>query len=78
MENTFESNNFQYNLIGDNGGLNQGYLTVPWQNGVINNYILIPAKTTQNYTVTFKLVGVNEPQNYDQDKTFKGYIKIGT
>lgn len=76
-ENTFTSENFKYKLESYDGGYNQDYTTAPWQDTTINEYVLIEPRSTQNYVVSFKLVGIGEPQNYDQNKTFAGYIKIG-
>ena len=75
--NTYTTNHFQYKITADHGGYNQDYQTVPWQNTLIKRYVLILPHTTQNYTVTFNLLGINEPQNEDQDQTFIGYIKVG-
>lgn len=76
-ENTFTSNNFQYKLESTNGGFNQDFTTAPWNDTTINEYVLIDPNTTQSYTLTFRLVGIGAPQNYDQNKTFAGYIKVG-
>ncbi len=76
--NTFTSENFQYNLVSDNNGYNSdGFEVAPWEDTVLEEVVMIPALTTQTYTMTFKLQGTNEPQNYDQGKSFDGWIKVG-
>ncbi len=76
-KNTYTSENFKYKLTSTNQGYTSDFKTVPTETELINSFVVIPANTTQKYTITFKLEGTNEPQDYDQDKSFEGYIKIG-
>lgn len=76
-ENTYTSENFMYSIESTNDGYNQEFTTAPWEDKILSSYILIEAGETQTYTITFKLNGIDEEQNYDQGQTFSGNIKIG-
>ncbi len=75
--NTYTSTNFKYKIDSTNGGFSSDFITAPNQDEVLATRVLIEANATQEYTITFKLQGTGEPQNYDQGKVFEGYIKIG-
>ncbi len=78
VENTFISDNFMYKIESNNKGYNMDdFITAPREDMEITTFILIPPNTTQDYSVYFKIKGQNEEQNYDQNKVFKGYIKVG-
>jgi hypothetical protein len=77
VQNTYVTDHFQYRIESNNGGYNQAYTEAPKNDRIIRDYILIPPHTTHNYTITFKLVGTNMPQNEDQGKVFIGTIKVG-
>ena len=77
VQNTYTTNHFQYQITSTNGGFTQGWTTAPWNNTVINEYVLIGPYTTQEYTITFRLLGINGPQNEDQNRVFNGYIRVG-
>lgn len=76
-KNEFESDNFKYKLEASNGGYSQDYMTAPKGNGSLTTNVTIAPLTTQSYTITFKLQGTGTDQNYDQNKVFSGYIKVG-
>lgn len=73
---TFTSDNFQYKIVGTNGGFNQDFITVPKETSIIFDQIAIAPGTTQSYTFTFKLKGINANQNFDQGKSFDGYFQV--
>lgn len=76
VENNYISDNFKYRVTSDNGGYNQDWMTAPKSNAFITSRVEIAPKTTQNYSVRLTLRGLNEPQNYDQGRTFNGRIRI--
>lgn len=75
--NTYESENFEYKIESTNGGYSTDFVMVPKATEVIDGAVVIPANTVQEYKITFRIKGLEEEQNYDQGKAFKGYIKIG-
>lgn len=78
VENTFISENFMYQITSTNNGFNMDdFISAPRDNVEISTFILIPPNSVQEYTVTFKIKGMNEEQNYDQNRVFMGYIKVG-
>lgn len=76
-ENTYESDNFMYKIESNNGGFETDFTTAPWDDTLLSSYIVIGPGETQDYTITFKLHGTGEEQNYDQGKIFAGNIKVG-
>lgn len=76
VENTFTSGNFWVKITSNNNGYNSDWASSPLTSNRIVSKVLIPAKTTQEYTVSFTLHGTREEQNYDQGKTFKGKISV--
>ncbi len=81
IENTFQTDNFWTKIVSTNGGYNtystsDNWVVAPKTNSLVKTNVLIPAKTTQNYTVSFVLHGTGEPQNIDQGKIFKGRIQV--
>lgn len=77
--NDFISENFIYQIESTNGGLEtDGFIVAPKENYTFPTLVLILPNTVQEYTLTFKIRGVGEEQNYDQGKTFGGHINIGT
>lgn len=75
-ENDYESDNFKYKITSTLNGANFDFKTAPKSTSLLASNIIIPPYTTQDYTVEFKLQGVGGNQNYDQGKTFAGYIEI--
>ena len=75
--NTYTSDNFQYKIDSTNGGYESEFKTAPKEDTLLSSYILIKPKSKQEYTITFRLRGTGEEQNYDQGKKFEGHIKIG-
>lgn len=76
VENTFTSGNFMTKIFGDNGGYKADWASAPTTNNRFANNIEIPAYTTQNYVLSFKLRGIGTEQNFDQGKTFKGRVAV--
>lgn len=76
VENTFTSGNFMTKIFGDNGGYKADWASAPTTNNRFANNIEIPAYTTQNYVLSFKLRGIKAEQNFDQGKTFKGRVAV--
>lgn len=77
-QNTFTSENFKYKIESTNNGYAMlDYETAPWEDVSISNYVTIDPKAIQEYTINFKLQGINDEQNYDQGKVFGGHIKVG-
>ena len=76
QENTFESNNFQYKVESDYNGYNKDWSTAPFETENFAKHIAIAPNTKQSYTVTMKLHGIGEEQNYDQGKKFRGNIEV--
>ena len=74
-ENTFVTENLKYSLTSTNGGAKKDFETVPKNNIDVARNILIPANSTQVYTLSFRFVGINAEQNIDQNRTFDGLIK---
>ncbi len=72
--NNFETENLKYSLKSTNGGATKSMVTVPKNNIDIARNILIPAKSMQTYTLSFRFVGINAEQNIDQNRTFDGII----
>ena len=52
------------------------WITAPKVTSPMATEILIHPHTTQAFEVDFKLQGIGGKQNYDQGKTFAGYIEI--
>ena len=76
--NTFVTNNLQYMVSSTNGGPNIGYQPAPRNNEYIIERVMIPARATQKYTLSFTLIGLNRPQNEDQNRIFRGTVEIET
>ena len=76
--NTFTTSNFQYEMTSTNGGARFDYTIVPTVDTYIARNVLIPARTIQKYTINFNLVGLNRPQNEDQNKSFSALIEVET
>lgn len=76
VENTFTSGNFMTKIFGDNGGYKADWASAPTTNNCFANNIEIPAYTTQNYVLSFKLRGIGTEQNFDQGKIFKGRVAV--
>ena len=76
VENTFTSGNFMTKIFGDNGGYKADWASAPTTNNRFANNIEIPAYTTQNYILSFKLRGIGTEQNFDQGKIFKGRVAV--
>lgn len=76
VENTFTSGNFMSKIFGDNGGYKADWASAPTTNNRFANNIEIPAYTTQNYILSFKLRGIGTEQNFDQGKIFKGRVAV--
>lgn len=74
--NNYESDNFKYKITSTNNGVNFDYKTAPKLTSPLATEVLIPPGVTQEYEVDFKLQGVGGEQNYDQGKTFSGYIEL--
>ena len=76
VENTFTSGNFMTKIFGDNGGYKADWASAPLTNNRFAYNIEIPAYTTQNYVLSFKLRGIGTEQNFDQGKIFKGRVAV--
>lgn len=76
VENTFETNNFWTKIVSTNNGYNKDWSAAPKTSTVIMESVEIPAKTIQEYTVSFTLHGTGEEQNIDQGKVFKGKVQV--
>lgn len=76
VENTFTSGNFMTKIFGDNGGYKADWASAPTTNNRFAYNIEIPAYTTQNYVLSFKLRGIGTEQNFDQGKIFKGRVAV--
>lgn len=74
--NTFVSSNFKYKMDGTNGAPSFAYTTAPARDTYIAKNVKIAKKTIQAYNVTFNLVGINAPQNFDQGKSFRASFHI--
>ncbi len=74
--NTFTSENFQYSVTSTNGGGTLPFTTAPWENTIFVKDILIAPGSIQRYTISFRLKGTNEPQNYDKGKTFQATVQV--
>lgn len=75
-QNSFISENFKVKVTSDNGGGELDWTTAPTTDKIMLSNIAIGAGVTQTYKISFKLVGLHEEQNYDQNKTFAGYITV--
>ena len=74
--NDYESENFKYKISSTGNGANFDFRTAPKTTSPVATEIIIPPYSSQEYEVDFKLQGVGGRQNYDQGKTFSGYIEI--
>lgn len=74
--NDYESENFKYKISSTGNGANFDFRTAPKTTSPVATEIIIPPYSSQEYEVNFKLQGVGGRQNYDQGKTFSGYIEI--
>ena len=74
-KNDYISDNFKYKIASTNNGANFDFKTAPKLTSPIMTEIIIGPGEVQEYEVDFKLQGVGE-QNYDQGRTFSGYIEI--
>lgn len=74
--NDYESDNFKYKISSTNKGANFDFRTAPKVTSPIMTEIVIGPGEVQEYSVDFKLQGIGGKQNYDQGKTFSGYIEI--
>lgn len=74
--NDYQSDNFKYKVSSTLGGAKFDWVTAPKTTSPLATEILIEPFTTQEYEVDFKLQGVGGKQNYDQGRTFSGYIEI--
>lgn len=74
--NDYKSDNFKYKVSSTLGGANFDWTTAPKTTSPLETEILIEPFTTQEYEVDFKLQGIGGKQNYDQGRTFSGYIEI--
>ncbi len=75
--NTFTSQNFKYKIESTNGGFASDFQTAPWEDTLLTSYVTIPPLSSQEYTITFMLEGINAPQDFDQGQKFVGNIKVG-
>lgn len=75
-KNNFVSDNYKFKVEATNGGKSVDWTTVPKENFIFVSNVVIPGNTLQTYKISFVLKGVNAPQNYDQGRTFKGYINL--
>ena len=78
LKNTFTTNNLQYKVESTNGGINLDYQAAPKNEVYIAEKVVIPARSTQKYTISFNLKGTGSNQNIDQAKEFQGLIDIET
>ncbi len=74
--NTFTSENFKFKVACTPNCKNLDFTTAPWEDTVFLREIMIAPKAKHSYVVSFKLQGINEPQNYDKDKSFIGKIQV--
>lgn len=75
-KNTFTSENFVYNMKSTNNGLTKDFEMVPKKTADIADRVLITPNSKQTYTLTFKLKGIGKKQNFDQGKSFQGYLQV--
>lgn len=75
-KNTFTSNNFKFKVACTENCKSLDFTTAPWEDTVFLKEIMIPPMAKHSYVVSFTLQGVNEPQNYDKDKSFIGKIQV--
>ncbi len=73
---TFTSDNFLYKIESTGEGYSQDYTMVPRNTSFIADTVVIGPTSTQEYTFTFKVKGLNENQNFDQGKSFSGYFQV--
>lgn len=74
--NDYESDNFKYKVSSTLNGASFDWTTAPKITSPLATEVRIAPFTTQEYEVDFKLQGVGGKQNYDQGRTFSGYIEI--
>ena len=74
--NDYESDNFKFKVASTNNGANFDFVTAPKVTSPLATEIIIAPGVTQEYEIDFKLQGTGGKQNYDQGKTFSGYIEI--
>ncbi len=76
VTNEFASGNFKYKVTCKNNCKSIDFITAPFKDGIFLDKIFIAPGQTHTYDIDFKLQGINEPQNYDQDKMFKAKIQV--
>ena len=81
--NTFISENFEYMVESTNNGYSAPFRPAPrGDNGtttsLISSGIPIAGNTTQEYTITFRLKGINANQNYDKGRTYSMKVLVDT
>lgn len=74
--NTFETDNFWYRVVSDNGGFNQSWITAPFETTDFATNVEIAPNTTQTYRISFTLHGTGEEQNIDQGKVFDAEVTL--
>lgn len=74
--NTFDLDNFMYEVESTNDGGTLEYTTYPKTNHIFLSDIKIEPYVTQSYVIHSKLRGMNKPQNEDQGKEFIGKIEV--
>ena len=74
--NTFETDNFWYRVVSDNGGFNQSWTTAPFETTDFATNVEIAPNTTQTYRISFTLHGTGEEQNIDQGKVFDAEVTL--
>lgn len=74
--NDYESDNFKYRISSTLNGATFDWKTAPRETGPLATEIIVPPFSVHEYTIEFKLQGVGGKQDYDQGKTFSGYVEI--
>lgn len=74
--NDYESDNFKYRISSTLNGATFDWKTAPKETSPLATEIIIPPFSVHEYTIEFKLQGVGGKQDYDQGKTFSGYVEI--
>jgi len=74
--NDYESDNFKYRIMSTLNGATFDWKTAPKETSPLATEIIIPPFSTHDYTVEFKLQGVGGKQDYDQGKTFAGFVEV--
>ena len=76
VTNTFVGSDLKYNVVKDGKNLLKDWTTVPREDGVITEDIIIGPGETANYDINYWFVNTNVNQDVDMGKTFNAGVIV--